>query len=78
MKYEPVDRNMIKEFGEKARETINNKWNAKNAASELIRFFRELEAGKTPVMASEGPMSPAQVLTPPGFIRTLQEKNHLE
>ena len=72
------NRNMIKELGEKARETINNKWNAKNAASELIRFCRELEAGETPVMASEGPMSPAQVLTPPGFIRTLQEKNHLE
>ena len=69
---------MIKPMGEAAMETINNKWNAKNAAKELIRFCRELKSGKTPVATDNGPMSPAAVLTPPGFSRTLKEKNHLE
>ncbi|WP_026520098.1 glycosyltransferase family 4 protein [Butyrivibrio sp. FCS006] len=69
---------MIKPMGTAAMETINNKWNAKNAAAELIRFCRELESGKTPVATDNGPMSPAAVLTPPGFSRTLKEKNHLE
>jgi hypothetical protein len=78
VKYLFDNRNKIPVFGQKARDTINNKWNAKNAAKELIRFCRELESGKEPAMAAEGPMSPAPVLTPPGFMRTLQEKNHLE
>ena len=69
---------MIKPMGTAAMETINNKWNAKNAAKELIRFCRELESGKTPVVTGNGPMSPAMVITPPGFSRTLAEKNHLE
>ena len=78
VKYLFDNRNKIPVFGQKARETINNKWNAKNAAAELIRFCKELESGKEPVMAADGPMSPAPILSPPGFIRTLQEKNHLE
>lgn len=72
------NRDKIPELGRRAKETIDNKWNAKNAASELIRFCRELQTGRDPAKAAEGPMSPAQVLTPPGFFRTLQEKNHLE
>lgn len=78
VKYLFDNRNKIPVFGQKARDTINNKWNAKNAATELVRFCTELESGKDPVMAPDGPMSPAPVLSPPGFIRTLQEKNHLE
>ena len=78
VKYLFDNKEMIPELGKRAQETINNKWNAKRAAAELIRFCRELMAGKEPVMALDGPMSPAKVLTPPGFIRTLQEKNHLE
>ena len=72
------NRSKMAEMGESAQETINNKWNAKNAARELIKFCRELENGKTPLMAEEGPMSEAPVMAPPGFNRTLQEKNHLE
>ena len=78
VKYLFDNRDRIPVLGQKARDTINNKWNAKNAAKELIRFCRELESGKEAAMAADGPMSPAPVLTPPGFIRTLQEKNHLE
>ena len=78
VKYLFDNRNKIPVFGQKARDTINNKWNAKNAATELVRFCTELESVKNPVMAPDGPMSPAPVLSPPGFRRTLQEKNHLE
>ena len=78
VKYLFDNRDLISVLGEKARETINNKWNAKNAAKELIRFCRELLEGRIPSMADDGPMSPAPVLSPPGFLRTLQEKNHLE
>ena len=78
VKYLFDNKEIIPELGKRAQETINNKWNAKCAAAELIRFCRELMAGKDPVMALDGPMSPAKVLAPPGFFRTLQEKNHLE
>ena len=72
------NKEFISRLGAAAQETINSRWNAKNAAAELIRFCRELESGHKPTMAADGPMSPAPILTPPGFIRTLQEKNHLE
>jgi glycosyltransferase involved in cell wall biosynthesis len=68
----------IRELGKRAADTINNTWNAKKAAAELIRFCREYEAGKEPLMAADGPMSRAAVISAPGFIRTMQEKNHLE
>ncbi len=68
----------IKVLGEKARETILDGWNADNAAKELVRFCKEFLDGKEPAPAEDGPMSKAKVIKAPGFIRTMQEKNHLE
>ncbi|MBE5828335.1 MAG: glycosyltransferase family 4 protein [Butyrivibrio sp.] len=72
------DKEMIDSLGRNARDTINNKWNAKNAATELIRFCREYFDNGNPSPSLEGPMSIAKVLKAPGFLRTLKEKNHLE
>ena len=72
------DRDRIQALGECAVKTINGMWNAKKASLELVRFCREFFAGKVPRPALEGPMSSAQVLRAPGFLRTIQEKNHLE
>ena len=72
------DRHRIVSLGIKARETINNKWNAKNAATELIRFCKEYYKNGNPSPSEDGPMSRAEVIKAPGFLRTLKEKNHLE
>ncbi len=72
------DRQKITSLGERARETINNKWNAKNAATELIRFCREYYKNGNPSPCEDGPMSRAFVMKAPGFLRTIKEKNHLE
>jgi glycosyltransferase involved in cell wall biosynthesis len=72
------DRKKITSLGIKARETIDNKWNAKNAATELIRFCREYYENGNPSPCLDGPMSRANVIKAPGFLRTLKEKNHLE
>ncbi len=72
------DEDKIRELAERARETIDNTWNAKRAAAELIRFCGEQLEGKDPQPAEEGPMSRAEILKAPGFKRTLEEKNHLE
>ncbi|MBQ8030387.1 MAG: glycosyltransferase family 4 protein [Butyrivibrio sp.] len=72
------DKDMIESLGMSARETINNKWNAKNAATELIRFCKEYYDNGNPSPSLDGPMSRAEVLKAPGFLRTLKEKNHLE
>lgn len=72
------DRNKINSLGIKARETIDNKWNAKNAATELIRFCREYYENGKPSPSLDGPISRAEVIKAPGFLRTLKEKNHLE
>ncbi len=68
----------IEVMGSKARETIENKWNAENAAMQLVRFCSEYLKGKKPIPAPDGPMSVAEIIKAPGAIRTLQEKNHLE
>ncbi|MCR5670065.1 MAG: glycosyltransferase family 4 protein [Butyrivibrio sp.] len=72
------DRDRIKKLGEAAAETIEKIWNADNAAKELLRFCREYLEGKEPSFAKEGPMSVAEHIKAPGFIRTLREDNHLE
>ena len=72
------DMKKITSLGIKARETIDNKWNAKNAATELIRFCREYYENGNPSPCLDGPMSRANVIKAPGFLRTLKEKNHLE
>lgn len=71
-------RDEIKTLGQKARETIRSSWNADNAAKELYRFCSEFLKGQKPEPAADGPMSRAEVIKAPGFIRTMQEKNHLE
>ncbi len=68
----------IREFGDRAHETITSKWNADNAAKELVRFSRDYMDGKEPEPSADGPMSIAPIYKPAGFIRTLQEKNRLE
>ncbi len=68
----------IAKLGKRAEETIDELWNADNAAKELIRFCKESLEGKTPRPAEKGPMSAAKVIKAPGFSRTLKEKNRLE
>ncbi len=72
------NRDEITRLGNSARATIEDVWNAKYAAKELIRFCREFLDGKGATPSKKGPMSPAPVLKAPGFIRTLEEKNRLE
>ena len=71
-------RDEIRHLGENAKKTIDGRWNAEHAAKELVRFCREFLSGKEPMPAAEGPMSRAEVISAPGFLRTLQEKNRLE
>lgn len=72
------NRDKIREFGNRAKDTIATKWNAENGAREFVRFSREYLEGKNPEPCPDGPMSIAPILTPAGFSRTLQEKNRLE
>ncbi len=68
----------IAEFGSCARKTIGGLWNAKNAAGEFVRFCRQWLKGDKPSEALEGPVSRAEVIKAPGFLRSMQEKNRLE
>jgi glycosyltransferase involved in cell wall biosynthesis len=72
------NRENIGGFGGKARETIEKLWNAENAAKEFVRFCSEFLEGKEPMPAADGPMSEAINIRPAGFLRTMQEDNHLE
>lgn len=72
------NRGKIREFGSKAKTTINDTWNAGHAAWEFVRFCREFEENGKPIPAAEGPMSEARVLKPAGLLRSFQEKNRLE
>lgn len=69
---------VITKLGERARETIESTWNAKSASIMLVRFCRQWMDEKEPSLPKRGPMSRAEVIKAPGFIRTLQEKNRLE
>ncbi len=68
----------IREFGIEAKQTIDNVWNAGNAASKLLRFCREFLDNGNPRPEKEGPISKAEIIKAPCFTRTLSEKNHLE
>ena len=72
------NRENIEVFGGKSRETIEKLWNAENAAKEFVRFCSEFLKGKEPIPAADGPMSEAINIRPAGFMRTMQEDNHLE
>ncbi len=68
----------ILQFGINAKKTIDELWNSQNAATEFVRFCREYMDGHDPQPADYGPMSIADNIKPAGFIRTMQEVNHLE
>ena len=68
----------IAEYGKNAAKTVNELWNAENAAKEFVRFCKNFIATGEADFAPEGPMSPAPVLKPAGFARTLGERNVLE
>ena len=72
------NRGKIREFGLRARSTIFDLWNAEHAAGELVRFCREYYDGEKQQMAAVGPMSCAEVIKAPGFLRSIKEKNRLE
>lgn len=72
------DRSRIGRLAAAGQMRIRNTWNAGHAAAELTRFCREFLEGKTPGEALEGPMSRADIIKAPGFLRTLREDNHLE
>ncbi len=68
----------ILQFGINAKKTIDELWNSNNAATQLVRFCKEYLEGGEPAPAPDGPMSVAENLRPAGFIRSMQEDNHLE
>ncbi len=68
----------IRRLGQNAAQTINNTWNARNAAKEFVRFCKEMQNGCNPKPANAGPMSSAAILKAPGIKRTFEEKNRLE
>lgn len=68
----------IAEYGKNAANTIKDIWNADYAAGELVRFCRQYLEKGTAEPALKGPMSPAEVIKPAGFARTLKERNVLE
>ncbi len=68
----------ILQFGINAKKTIDDLWNSQNAAEQLLRFCKEYMDGGKPAPATDGPMSVAENLRPAGFIRSMQEDNHLE
>lgn len=68
----------ILQFGSNAKKTIEEVWNAKNAAKELLRFSNEFLEGRKPSFSPEGPVSKAEIIKPAGIKRCLQEDNHLE
>ena len=72
------NRDKIREFGRRAKETMTREWNAQNGAKELVRFSKEFLNGREPRPCESGPVSLATNIRPAGFIRSLQEKNRLE
>ena len=72
------NKELITDFGVRARETITDMWNAGNAAKEFKRFCDEFIEGRVPAPSLKGPMSAAPNIKPAGFLRTMQEENHLE
>ncbi len=72
------NRGKIREFGERAKATISERWNAECAATEFVRFCREFYENGNPTPAGNGPMSETKILKPAGLLRSLQEKNRLE
>lgn len=72
------DRAAMNRMAREGKSTIEKLWNADNAAKELLRFCREYLDGREPTPSNAGPVSIANVIKPPGIIRTFREKNVLE
>lgn len=72
------NQDIIGKIGERGAATIADKWNADNAAKELLRFCKDYLKDGTVLPAEDGPMSRADIIKPAGFSRTLEEKNKLE
>ncbi|MBE5843547.1 MAG: glycosyltransferase family 4 protein [Butyrivibrio sp.] len=70
----------ISKFQKAAYETIISEWNAEVAGERFLHFCKNITADNSELkdIPTSGPMSRAEVLKAPGFIRTLQEDNHLE
>ncbi len=68
----------IKSLASEGRRTIEEVWNAENAAEQLVRFCKEFNNGDEPIPCIDGPISIAGVIDAPGIMRTLSEKNVLE
>lgn len=72
------DRAAMNRMAREGKSTIEKLWNADNAAKELLRFCREYLDGREPTPSNAGPVSIANVIKPPGIIRTFRERNVLE
>ena len=72
------DAGFRQQCGKHAFDTIRDMWNAKEAAARLTVFVNALLEGKELPAYDKGPLSKAEVLKAPGFLRTRQEINHLQ
>ena len=73
-----LDGEKIRELQREAYDTIAKSWNAGCAAKRLLSFCESIANGEEFIVPSEGPMSRAEIIKAPGFMRTFQEDNHLE
>ncbi|WP_051656788.1 glycosyltransferase family 4 protein [Butyrivibrio sp. AE3004] len=68
----------VRKLQKEAYLTIRENWNAKNAAERLLVFCESITSGSNFSPYEDGPLSRANVIKAPGFMRTVQEDNHLE
>ena len=76
------DRSLREKLSLAAKREIAQKWNAEEAAKRFVLFCKKSgwETGREAedFFHDGGPMTPAPLLRPPAFLRTLQEVNHLQ
>lgn len=63
VKYLLNHRELMRQLGGRAYETIAGEWNAEEAAERLLRFSRDRQQGET-TLPEQGPLSPAPVIRP--------------
>ena len=56
--------NECRQMGFSAYQTIQSQWNAKEAATRLLSFLKQLKAGEDFAPYEEGPLSVAPVISP--------------
>ena len=69
---------LLRRLQRAAYETVADEWNGSAAARKLLDFCSKLAANEKYIPPENGPMSVAHIIKAPGFIRALQEDNHLE